>query len=125
MGQLALSAFPMPLPPASLCFPPKKARASVMPSLPGERGVVLHVPAGDTLGTPPGMGRGGGALLGTRGGQTKGKVWLCPAVAWSPLAPGGGIFVLYFSHVSFPEPGSSMYHPETVIKNKPLAVFFS
>lgn len=97
MGQLALSAFPMPLPPASLCFPPKKARASVMPSLPGERGVVLHVPAGDTLGTPPGMGRGGGALLGTRGGQTKGKVWLCPAVAWSPLAPGGEF--LYFISV--------------------------
>lgn len=37
----------------------------------------------------------------------------------------GGIFVLYFSHVSFPEPGSSVYHPETAIKNKPLAVFFS
>lgn len=77
------------------------------------------------LGTPPGMGRGGGALLGTWWGQTKGKVWLCPAVAWSPLAPGGGIFVLYFIHVSFPEPGSSVYHPETAIKNKPLAVFFS
>lgn len=36
----------------------------------------------------------------------------------------GGIFVLYFSHVLFPEPGSPVYHPEMPIKNEPLAVVF-
>lgn len=128
-GQLALSAFPMPLPPASLCFPPpppKKslAHAPVMPSLPGERGTVLGVPAGDTLGTTLGWAGGGGASWAPRGIKPKEKLgraqlWLGRPQVW------GGIFVLYFGRVPFPEPGLPVYCLETPIKNKPLAVVFS
>lgn len=40
------------------------------------------------------------------------------------VTPGSRGGFLYFISVMFPEPGSSMYHLETAIKNKPLAVFF-
>lgn len=114
----------MLLPPSIPLFPPRKAHASVMPSLPGERGMVLHVPAGDTLGTLLGMGRGEGPCWAPGGVKPKEKSGCAQLWLGHPWLQGR-IFVLYFSHVSFPEPGSSVYHPETAIKNKPLAVFFS
>lgn len=95
-GNLPSVPFPCPhpqhpsVPPAKKCL----AHALVIPRLPGERGTVLGVTAGDI----PGVGRGGGAQLGTQTGcQTKGKAWLCPALAWSPPAPEGGF--LYFISV--------------------------
>lgn len=103
--------------------PARKAHASVMPSLPGERGMVLPVPAGETLATPQGMGRGEGPHWAPGGVKPKEKSRCAQLWLGHPWLQGG-IFVLYFGHVSFPEPGSSMYHPETAIKNKPLAVFF-
>lgn len=125
-GTLPSVPFPCPCPQHPSVPPPlPKAHASVMPSLPGERGVELHVPAGDTLGTPLGMGRGEGALLGTHGGVKPKEKSGCAQLWLGHPWLQGGIFVLYFSHVSFPEPGSSVYHPEATIKNKPLAVFFA
>lgn len=58
-------------------------------------------------------------------GQTKGRVWLCPALACSPLAARGIIFLyFYFCCVPLPEPGLPSYHTDTLIKDKPLAAFF-
>lgn len=84
-GNLALSAFPIHSPPASPVPPPPRiswAHAPVMPSLPG-RGAQCQ------------GGQRWGSQLGTQQGQTKGKAWLCPALAWSPPAPRGGVCTLF------------------------------
>lgn len=122
-GQLTLSAFPIPSPLASLCFPPKET------------------PGPCPCDAQPATAEGHGAGSDSRGHHWGGQMWGSPAghpdrvsnqrkslaVSSSGLvAPSsrGGIFVLYFSHVLFPEPGSPVYHSETLIKNEPLAVVF-
>lgn len=69
-GQLALSAFPMPLSPASLCFPPPQKKPGPCPcdaqSARGEG----HGAGGASWGHPgdtPGVGRGGGGPAGHPG----------------------------------------------------------
>lgn len=114
-GHLALSAFPMPSPPASPCSSPLRiswAHAPVMPSLPG-RGAQCQ------------GGQRWGSQLGTQRGSNQRKSLAVPSSGLVAPSSKGGDFVLYFSGVLFPEPGSPVYHPETLIKNKPLAVFFS
>lgn len=76
-------------------------------------------------GDTPGDGQRWGGPAGHPGRSNQRKSLAVPSCGLVTPGSRGGIFVLYFSHVSFPEPGSSVYHPETVIKNKPLAVFFS
>lgn len=97
MGQLAFSAFPMPLPPASLCsLPPKNslAHAPVMPSLPGERGMVPGVTAGDT----PRVGRGWGGPAGHPGGSNQRKSLAVPSSGLVVPSSRGGF--LYFISVA-------------------------
>lgn len=100
-GQLALSAFPMPLPPASLCFPPppKKKPGPCPCDAQSARGEG-HGAGGASWGHPgdnPGVGRGRGGQLGTQGHKTKGKAWPCPALAWSPPGLGGNFCTLFWS----------------------------
>lgn len=126
VGQLAFSAFPMPLSPAALCsLPPRNslAHAPVMPSLPGERGTVPGVTAGDTPGTLLGWAVVG-SPAGHPGGSNQRKSLAVPSSGL--VAPGSRGGFLYFisvvSHSQSPvRPCTTWKRP---LKTSPWLCFF-
>lgn len=114
-AHLHLSVPPSPLPRGSLpsvpfpCPCPWHSSASLPPEKPGPCPCDAQPARGEGCGAvgagwghpgdTPGVGRGGGPSWAPRWGQTKGKAWPCPALAWSPPAPGGG-FLYFISVVS-------------------------